>query len=268
MILFPNAKINIGLNIIEKRPDNYHNIESVFMPIPLCDVLEVVEAKETSLHLSGIPIDGDSNDNLIMKAYRLMQEQYDLPPVEIHLEKIIPFGAGIGGGSADAAFTIKALNDLFKLNLDAETLKKLAAKIGADCSFFINNQPSYVTGIGEILEPIELNLKGMFLVLVKPDDHISTKEAYANIHPQKPEISIKDTIRRPISEWRGNIQNDFEESVFPQHPKVADIKEKLYKLGADYASMTGSGSSVFGLFPEEVDIAEKFREEFYWCCRL
>lgn len=268
MILFPNAKINIGLNIIEKRPDNYHNIESVFFPIPLCDVLEVVEAKETTLHLSGIPIDGDSNDNLIMKAYRLMKDEYDLPPVEIHLEKIIPFGAGIGGGSADAAFTLKALNELFKLNLNSGHLKQKAAKIGADCSFFIDNTPSYVTGIGEILEPIELNLKGKFLVLVKPDDHISTKEAYANIHPQRPEVSIKEIIHRPINEWRGNILNDFEASVFPQHPKVADIKEKLYKLGADYASMTGSGSSVFGLFPEEVDIAEKFREEFYWCCRL
>ncbi len=268
MILFPNAKINIGLNIIEKRPDNYHNIESVFFPIPLCDVLEVVEAEETTLHLSGIPIDGDSNDNLIMKAYRLMKDEYDLPPVEIHLEKIIPFGAGIGGGSADAAFTLKALNELFKLNLNSGLLKQMAAKIGADCSFFIDNTPSYVTGIGEILEPIELNLKGKFLVLVKPDDHISTKEAYANIHPQRPKVSIKEIIHRPINEWRGNIQNDFEASVFPQHPKVADIKEKLYKLGADYASMTGSGSSVFGLFSEEVDIAEKFREEFYWCCRL
>lgn len=268
MILFPNAKINIGLNIIEKRPDNYHNIESVFFPIPLCDVLEVVEAEETTLHLSGIPIDGDSNDNLIMKAYRLMKDEYDLPPVEIHLEKIIPFGAGIGGGSADAAFTLKALNELFKLNLNSGLLKQMAAKIGADCSFFIDNTPSYVTGIGEILEPIELNLKGKFLVLVKPDDHISTKEAYANIHPQRPKVSIKEIIHRPINEWRGNIRNDFEESVFPQHPKVADIKEKLYELGADYASMTGSGSSVFGLFSEEVDIAEKFREEFYWCCRL
>lgn len=264
MILFPNAKINIGLNITEKRPDNYHNLESIFYPIPIKDILEIVESSsdETHLHLSGIIIDGDSNDNLIMKAYRLLAADYDIPKVDIYLEKIIPFGAGLGGGSSDAAFTLKALNQLFSLNLSIETLELYAAKLGADCPFFIQDKPVYATGIGNLFEPINLSLKGTFMVLIKPNVHISTKEAYSLIKPKKTSISVKEKIKQPIETWKDSIYNDFEYSVFPQHPIVQDIKEKLYTNGAVYASMSGSGSSVFGLFDHKVDLKPLFPNDY------
>ncbi len=253
MIVFPNAKINIGLNIVEKRLDNYHNIESIFVPIPFKDILEIVvsNSQETKFHLSGIPINGDANDNLVMRAFRQIQKDFKIPNVDIYLEKIIPFGAGLGGGSADAAFTLKALNTLFDLNLSNETLCQYAAKLGADCSFFIENKATYVTGIGEILSPIELDLKRYYIVLVKPNDFISTKEAYAHITPKKTKISVNETIHYPIEQWKEHIVNDFENSVFPDHPNIAKAKEKFYNNGAIYASMTGSGSAVFGLFEKQ-----------------
>ncbi len=253
MVVFPNAKLNIGLNIVEKRPDNYHNLESIFVPIPFKDILEIVESKsgETRLHLSGIQIDGDPNNNLVMKAFRQLQGDFNIPNVDIYLEKIIPFGAGLGGGSADAAFTLKALNTLFDLKLSNEKLRQYATKLGADCSFFIENKATYVTGIGEILTPIELDLSPYYLVLVKPNDYISTKEAYAHITPRKTEISVNETIHYPIEQWKEYIVNDFEASVFPNHPNIAKVKENLYENGALYASMTGSGSSVFGLFDKQ-----------------
>ena len=253
MVVFPNAKLNIGLNIVEKRPDNYHNLESIFVPIPFKDILEIVESKsgETRLHLSGIQIDGDPNNNLVMKAFRQLQVDFNIPNVDIYLEKIIPFGAGLGGGSADAAFTLKALNTLFDLKLSNEKLCQYAAKLGADCSFFIENKATYVTGIGEILTPIELDLSPYYLVLVKPNDYISTKEAYAHITPRKTKISVNETIHYPIEQWKEYIVNDFEASVFPNHPNIAKVKKNLYENGALYASMTGSGSSVFGLFDKQ-----------------
>ncbi len=256
MIVFPNAKINIGLNIVEKRPDNYHNIESIFVPIPFKDILEIVEtsSEETKLHLSGIPIDGDTDDNLVIKAFRLIQKDFKIPNVDIYLEKIIPFGAGLGGGSADAAFTLKALNTLFDLNLSNETLCWYATKLGADCPFFIEDKAKYVTGIGEILSPIELELSRYFIVLVKPNDFISTKEAYACITPRKTEISVNEAIHYPIEHWKRHIVNDFEDSVFPNHPNIAKAKAKFYDNGAIYASMTGSGSAVFGIFDKQPNI--------------
>lgn len=260
MITFPNAKINVGLNIVEKRPDNYHNIESIFIPIPLRDILEIVESTdgETHLHLSGIVIDGDPMQNIVLKAYNLLNEEFHLPPVDIYLEKVIPFGAGLGGGSADAAFALKMLNALFSLNLTDEQLQQRAARIGADCAFFIANTPAYATGIGDALKPINIPFDNIHFTLVKPDVYVSTKEAYAHIKPQKPTVCVMDAIIQPIETWRENIKNDFEESVFPQHTVLPAIKEKLYEQGAVYAAMSGSGSSIFGLFKEKKNIEAMF----------
>lgn len=264
MVLFPNAKINIGLNITEKRPDNYHNIESIFYPIPIKDILEIVSSKseQTQLHLTGIPIDGDSQDNLIMKAYKLLATDFSIPAVDIYLDKIIPFGAGLGGGSSDAAFTLMGLNQLFNLGLSTEQLEAYASKLGADCPFFIRNQPTYATGIGTIFSPIQLSLKNIFMVLVKPNDYISTKEAYAHVHPQKTSVSVCEKIQQPMETWKENIVNDFEQSIFPNHPTIKRIKEKLYENGAIYASMSGSGSSVYGFFSQPTDLKHLFPGEY------
>ena len=264
MLSFPNAKINIGLNITEKRPDNYHNLESVFYPIPIKDILEIVrkENGETELHLSGITIDGDSNDNLIMKAFRLLDSDFHLPAVDIYLEKRIPFGAGLGGGSSDAAFTLKMLNDEFSLGLSTEQLETYAARLGADCAFFIQDKPTYATGIGNIFQSVELSLSGYFLVLVKPNVHVSTKEAYSMIKPKKTDISVFEKVKKPIESWRESITNDFELSVFPLHPIIAEVKEQLYRKGALYACMSGSGSSVFGLFKSPVDVTNDFPDMY------
>lgn len=260
MIVFPNAKINVGLNITGKRADGYHNIESVFYPIPLKDVLEIVVAEDgvTEMKICGLNIDGDVSDNSVTKAYRLMKEQYCLPAVKIYLEKIIPFGAGLGGGSADASFAIRLLNDLFNLGASISDMEAIAAKIGADCPFFIQNKPAYVTGIGDELHPLEFSLDGVSFLLVKPDDFISTKEAYSKVKPKKSVLPLSEMVLKPIFEWKENIVNDFEESVFPGHPTVKRIKEMMYEQDALYASMSGSGSSVFGFFKQEVDAENLF----------
>jgi 4-diphosphocytidyl-2-C-methyl-D-erythritol kinase len=262
MITFPNAKINLGLNITEKRPDGYHNLETVFYPIPLEDALEINLAtnrtNKFSLHQSGMPIDGKPEDNLVVKAYLLLDEKFNLPPVDIHLYKHIPSGAGIGGGSADAAFMLKLLNDLFSLGLSIGELEGYAAGLGADCAFFIQNRPTFAEGIGNLFSPVSLSLKDYRLILIKPDIFISTKAAFANIKPRKPACSLKEVITRPVSEWREHMVNDFEESVFPQYPEIGEIKEMLYRQGALYASMSGSGSSVFGLFDKQSPIPATF----------
>ncbi|MBN2765420.1 MAG: 4-(cytidine 5'-diphospho)-2-C-methyl-D-erythritol kinase [Paludibacteraceae bacterium] len=254
MLSFPNAKINIGLNIIEKRSDGYHNIETIFYPIGLCDVLEV-EPSDTcddySFSSSGIAIDGDSEQNLILKAYRLLQQDFPLPPVDISLVKQIPFGAGLGGGSADAAYMLKMLNDIAKLDLSDEQLEVYAVKLGADCPVFIRNKPVFATGIGNVFSETDLSLAGYFLVLIKPDIHVSTPEAYSLVVPSKPVKSLRELVKLPVEEWKGVIQNDFEKSVFERYPRIAQIKEKLYMAGALYASMSGSGSSVYALFASE-----------------
>lgn len=256
MITFPNAKINLGLNIVRKRSDGYHDLETVFYPIPVEDVLEIGNSpQETSatdqpcrLHLSGLQVDGPLSDNLVVKAYNLLASDYKLPPVEVYMHKHIPFGAGLGGGSADAAFMLKMLNEQFHLQLTVSQLETYAARLGADCAFFISNKPVFATGIGNIFTPIELSLKGYQLYLVKPDIFVSTREAFARIKPCEPEHSVADIIRQPVSTWKDQLKNDFEMSVFPQFPAIAEIKETLYRHGAVYASMSGSGSSVFGLF--------------------
>lgn len=252
MITFPNAKINLGLNITEKRPDGYHNLETIFYPIPLEDALEACPRKEGpgcySLSQSGLSIEGDAENNLVVKAYKLLDETYHLPPVDIYLHKHIPSGAGLGGGSADAAFMLKLLNRMYRLNLTDDQLETYAARLGADCAFFVRNQPTYAEGIGNIFSPVELSLTGWQLLLVKPDIFVSTRDAFARIRPRHPERNLRDLISQPVESWKDYMINDFEESVFPQFPAIGDIKTELYRLGAVYASMSGSGSSVYGLF--------------------
>lgn len=261
MITYPNAKINLGLNIVEKRPDGYHNLETVFYPINLQDALEVnlMEGEEEfSLKVSGVPIEGEPENNLVVKAYRLLKKDYpEMPAIDIHMYKHIPTGAGLGGGSADAAFMIKLLNEKFKLNLSIEKMEEYAAILGADCAFFIQNKPVFATGIGNIFEPIQLSLKGYYLVLVKPDIFVSTKDAFAHIIPTQPTQSLKEIIRMPVETWRATMKNDFEDSVFQKFPEIAAIKDKLYDLDAVYASMSGSGSSVYGIFREQVEFVDE-----------
>lgn len=253
MIVFPNAKINLGLNIVSKREDGYHNIESCFYPIPWYDSLEVIEAASFSFHSYGLAIPGDPSSNLCIKAYELINANYNVPPVEIHLLKNIPMGAGLGGGSADGAFTLKALNELFELGLSDNQLETYALQLGSDCPFFIKNQPVIAKGRGEKLTPIKLNLSGHHLAIQNPGIHISTKEAYAGITPQSLKENISDLIQSPIHQWKDSLINDFETSIFPNHPSLAQLKQDMYDAGAIYASMTGSGSTVFGLFKSEIN---------------
>ena len=264
MICFPNAKINLGLNVVSKRPDGYHNIETVFYPIPVKDALEIVNAEKLSFTQTGIQVDAPIEKNLVIKALNLLKTHYEVPPLEIHLLKAIPFGAGLGGGSADAAFMLKLLNDFCKLNIQNDELEKIAATIGADCPFFIRNIPVFATGTGNIFEPVELSLKGYHLCLIKPDVAVSTPEAYSLVTPAAPVLSLKEVVNRPVSEWKKVMINDFEQSVFTKHPVIGQIKEALYKAGAVYASMSGSGSSVFGLFEAPTQLKNQFSDSFVW----
>ena len=248
MIVYPNAKINIGLHVISRRPDGYHNLETLFYPVKLCDALEMAETGKTGISFSGIPVDGDPHENLVMKAYERLKKDFDLPPVQFHLHKAIPTGAGLGGGSSDAAFTLKMLNEYFNLNLHKEEMLAYAAQIGADCSFFIENVPAYATGIGNVLEPYKLRLSGYETVILKPQASVSTVQAYKNVIPVRPEISLKEVLSLPVEKWKDAVVNDFEKSVFPRFPEIKRCKDLLYESGALYASMSGSGSAVFGIF--------------------
>lgn len=269
MIVFPNAKINLGLNIVEKRPDGYHNLETVFYPINLQDALEVTRlegsAHDVQLHISGHPIEGDPEENLVVKAYRMLKADFDMPAIDIHMYKHIPTGAGLGGGSADCAFMFKLLNEKFTLGLTVEQMEAYAARLGADCAFFVRNQPVFATGIGNIFHPIRLSLAGYYIVLVKPDIFVSTRDAFALIRPQRPEVPLTDIICRPVEEWKGLMVNDFEASVFAKYPEIGELKERMYRSGAVYASMSGSGSSVYGIFKAPLKDVET---EFPGCfCR-
>lgn len=256
MISFPNAKINLGLSILSKREDGYHEIESCFYPIPWYDSLEINKATHFSFHSYGLNIPGDSGTNLCVKAYELMKAKHAISPVEIHLLKAIPMGAGLGGGSADGAFTLKMLNELFELDLPATTLQAYALQLGSDCPFFIENKPVIASGRGEQFELIDLNLAGHHLEIHNPGIHISTQEAYAQVNPSHPENSIKDLLSQPIEKWQRLLRNDFEESVFPNHPEIEKLKKELIHKGALYASMTGSGSTVFGVFEEKPELGD------------
>jgi 4-diphosphocytidyl-2-C-methyl-D-erythritol kinase len=252
MIIFPPAKINLGLHIVRRRADGYHDLETVFYPIALQDALEIHPSRSTQairLYSSGLPVDGNEAENLVVKAYRLLAAAYSLPPVDAYLYKRIPMGAGLGGGSSDAAFMLKGLNQQFGLSISDEALEQMASKLGADCPFFIRNRPAFAEGIGDRFTPLSLSLSGYVLVLVKPEIHVSTKEAFARITPKSSEYSLKELITQPLSCWKEKMKNDFEESVFPQYPQIGAIKAQLYDAGAIYASMSGSGSSLFGIFP-------------------
>ena len=270
MITFPNAKINLGLNIVEKRPDGYHNLETIFYPINLQDALEVTRRenndKEYTLHISGSPLEGEPEDNLVVKAYKLLKKDYPgLLPVDIHMYKHIPAGAGLGGGSSDATCMIKLLNDKFSLGLSTERMEEYAVKLGADCSFFIRNKPVFATGIGNLFEPVELSLKGYHIILIKPDIFVSTRDAFAEIKPVRPAVSLKEIVKQPMETWKNSMKNDFEDSVFKKFPEIAAIKDELYDLGAVYAAMSGSGSSVYGIFKAPIENVE---DKFCGCfCR-
>lgn len=252
MVAFPNVKINLGLNILSKRADGYHNIASVFYPVPFQDALEILPAETFKFTSSGLNIPGNEQSNLVIKAYKLLKEEYNLPPVHIHLHKNIPMGAGLGGGSADAAFTIKSLNNIFNLALTEVDMEAYAGKLGSDCPFFIKNTPVMVRGTGTTFSPISLSLKGKYLVLICPELHVSTQEAYSQVTPQEPEKDVHEIIENvPFSDWKHILKNDFEDSVFKIYPQIRQTKELLYASGAVYASMSGSGSSVYGLFEAE-----------------
>ena len=253
-ICYPNAKLNLGLNILSKRSDGYHELESLFIPYyGIKDVLEVVRPAKDSdagMYLYGIRYDGAPEDNLCWKAYELLAEKYDIPPLAIHLYKQIPVGAGLGGGSADAAFTLKTIPRMCGLGLSEEVLAAYSAKLGSDCPFFIFNRPMIARGRGEILTPYDIDLSAWRIELATPPVSVSTREAYAGISPHEPEVPLQDALQMDIAEWHTALKNDFEPSVFAAHPEIAAIKKEFYQQGAVYASMSGSGSSVFALFPK------------------
>ena len=264
MIAFPNSKINIGLNVVSKRQDGYHNLETIFYPISLCDSLEIVESQQDSLCTYGFEIAGDVNHNLVVKALKLMREYAEIPPQTIHLSKTVPMGAGLGGGSADASYMLRMLNEKYAVGMTNEKLEELAAKLGADCDVFIKNKPTFATGIGNVFSSVEVNLNGYFLVVVKPEVNVPTAKAFSLIRPKSPTFDLKESVKLPIEKWKDFIKNDFEESVFYHYPEIERIKDRLYEYGALYASMSGSGASVYGIFNEKVDLKTKFLDCFYW----
>jgi 4-diphosphocytidyl-2-C-methyl-D-erythritol kinase len=277
MITFPIAKINLGLNVVEKRPDGYHNLETVFYPVPLTDALEVQvmddgfpSEYDCDLKVSNITIDGDEQRNLVVRAYQLLKKDYpNLPRIHTHLWKGIPTQAGMGGGSSDCAYMMLLLNQQFQLGLSNEQLIQYAAQLGADCAFFILSRPCYAEGIGEKLQPIDLSLNGYHIAVVRPDIPVPTKEAFSRIHPHYPAQNCRETVMQPVETWRETLINDFEESVFALHPEIGDIKQRLYDMGATYAAMSGSGSALFGLFKERPDsLSQAFPHMFTFCSSL
>ena len=261
MISFPIAKINLGLNVVEKRPDGYHNLQTVFYPVPIKDALEVQVMDEAfpseydcDLKVSNITIEGDEQRNLVVRAYQLLKQDFPtLPRIHTHLWKGIPTQAGMGGGSSDCAYMMLLLNQQFQLGLTDQQLIDYAAKLGADCAFFILSRPCYAEGIGEKLQPIDLSLSGYYIAVVRPDIPVPTKEAFSRIRPHYPAQNCRKTVTQPVDTWRDTLINDFEESVFALHPEIGNIKQRLYDMGATYAAMSGSGSALFGLFKKQPD---------------
>ena len=260
MINFPIAKINLGLNVVSKRDDGYHNLETVFYPVPIKDALEVFPMEDgfpsdvrCDLKVTNLFIDGDEQKNLVVKAYNMIAQDYELPRVHVHLYKYIPTQAGMGGGSSNCAYMIRLLNEMFSLGMSDEKMIGYAARLGADCAFFIKAQPAYAEGIGEKLQPISIDLSGYKILVVRPNIPVSTKEAFSLITPQVPKKNCLDIVRQPIDTWKDELVNDFERSVFAIHPEIGRLKEMMYEQGAVYAAMSGSGSSVFGLFSDTPD---------------
>lgn len=267
--ILTGCKINLGLCITERRPDGYHNLQTIFYPVPLRDEITLAEAEADVLTLAGHPLEGDPQQNLVLKAVRLLREQgCPVPPLAIDLKKVIPSGAGLGGGSSDAACMVRTLNSRYQLGLNDLQMEQLVAKLGADCPFFIRQTPVYAEGIGDKFTPISLSLKGWYLMLVKPEVHISTKEAYAGVHPHQPACSLLETASMPVESWAERMVNDFEESIFPAHPLLADIKRELYSQGAVYAAMSGSGSTLFALFRQKPQCEARFAGHFTFVCQL
>lgn len=270
MLRFPNAKINLGLNITAKRADGYHNLETVFFPIPVTDVLEIVHAEKytnqgCNLFLYGIAVEGNDEDNLCVRAYHLLKKDFkQLPAVDIHLYKNIPMGAGLGGGSADGAFMLSMLNEKFNLNISRPKLIEYALMLGSDCPFFILNKPCFASGRGEVMEELNINLNGYKMVIVNPGIHVNTKEAFSKITPSLPASSIKDIVKKDVSEWKELLVNDFEKPVFEIHSSIKEIKEVLYKSGGLYASMTGTGSTVYALFAAETSFDKNIFPKDYF----
>ncbi|MBQ9668698.1 MAG: 4-(cytidine 5'-diphospho)-2-C-methyl-D-erythritol kinase [Prevotella sp.] len=273
MITFPIAKINLGLNVVERRPDGYHNLETVFYPVPICDALEVQpmdgrfpSEADCDLKVTNIIIEGDERRNLVVRAYELLKQEFPgLPRVHAHLFKQIPTQAGMGGGSSDGAAMMTLLNEMFGLGLTASQMVERVVKLGADCPFFVEGRPAYAEGIGERLEPLELSLRGWHLAVVRPDIPVPTREAFSLIRPAHPQKNCRTIVSQPVETWRDELVNDFEQSVFALHPEIGAVKERLYDLGATYAAMSGSGSAVFGLFRNEKSLEGEFEGMF---CRV
>jgi len=270
VIVFPNCKINIGLRILRKRSDGYHDLETIFYPIPLTDVLEITEYKRPGhtysipFAISGQTIEGDISNNLCVKAYKLLKKDFpQLPHIQMHLHKTIPTGAGLGGGSTDAAFTLKLLNEKFGLGLTTPQLISYALQLGSDCPFFIINKPCYATGTGEIMEPVNLDLSAYKLVIVYPGIHINTGQAFLQITPSVPEKPVKEIIMNKVERWKDELYNDFEKRIFKKHPEIVDIKDQLYVAGGIYASMSGSGSTVYGIFSKETKLQLSFPPHYF-----
>jgi 4-diphosphocytidyl-2-C-methyl-D-erythritol kinase len=258
VIVFPNIKINLGLHVVRKRDDGYHDLETIFYPLPLRDVLEVVHAENGSnvpdvqLHMSGLTVHGNPDDNLCIKAYHLLKKDHpQLAHVDMYLHKAIPMGAGLGGGSADGAFTLLLLNEKFQLNIAREKLLDYSLQLGSDCPFFIVNKPCFATGRGELLQGIQIDLSAYSFLVVHPGVHINTGWAFSQLTPAPSSQPLQQVIQQPVTNWRGLLKNDFEAPVCKQHPDLQAIKEKLYEVGAIYASMTGSGSCFYGIFPKD-----------------
>ena len=264
MLVFPNAKINLGLQITERRADGYHNLLSCFVPVGWADALEVIPADQFSFTSSGLPIPGDPIKNLCVRAYDALNVDFGLPPVQMHLHKIVPIGAGLGGGSADAAFALKLLNARFDLGLTTAQLEEYARPLGADCAFFVQNRPMYCTEKGDVFTDIDLDLRGLTLVLVYPNLAISTAEAYAGVRPLQPKTPLRKLLAAPIETWKDSVKNDFEESLFPKYPVLATLKQQFYDLGAVYASMSGSGSTIYGLFSAPPNTDDAFARYTVW----
>ena len=269
MITFPNAKINLGLRVLDRRADGFHDLETIMYPISLCDALELINvpADQFSIDTSGKTIPGASSDNLCVRAYNMMKGKYGIPGVQMHLHKCIPMGAGLGGGSADAAFTLVMLNELFDLGLIEGQLMELAAGIGSDCPFFIRNIPSIARGRGEMLESMPLSLKPYHILVIAPPIHISTSHAYASLDLKRSYDTgqpLKEMVKMPVREWRNHIFNAFEPYVFQLYPAIKSIKESMYGMGAEFVSLTGSGSAIYGIFdgiPPEMDLGS---DHFVW----
>ena len=268
MICFPNGKINLGLRVLSKRPDGFHNIETLFYPIPIRDAMEFIPANSFQLNISGFPIREEIKNNLIYKTWALLHKNYNIPPMQVHLHKAIPTGSGLGGGSANVAFFIQAANTYFKLGMNENTMKSLAGQLGSDCPFFIENKAAFATGKGEILKAATINLRGKYLFVIKPEIQISTQKAYSMVQTGKPKNDLSEIISRPIVQWKGLLMNDFEESIFKLHPEIGNLKESLYNMGAVYASMSGSGSAVFGIFENKPILTNISPNNYFWFGKL